>query len=179
MEMKTKTFLTLLLWTTSYVALSQQKADKTHYPKIEALSDRILFTYKSEAKPTMDTYQVDPIEFYIYLPKDLKFYDIESSSDFGFYFSKNQVIFIKTRFYNADKSRDSVYVPSFQEVEKLIDREFLTDENEKYNIKKIPFDRRRKNFLIRKTGVTILVFNVLNKNKSKYVEFAKSLSRTN
>lgn len=110
--------------------------------------------------PSLGHTVLTPFEFSIDLPKKLVSYEIDNGSDFGFYFDHGQVIFIKCFYNESISSKDTVYIPSRQELEDLIAHELMTTHGAKYDIKEMEYKPSRISTIIKKQNILILLFNV-------------------
>jgi len=117
-----------------------------------------------------------PKPFEINLPKKIKYWEAITSSNFGFYYKSKQVIFINTDLENCsnNKSDSIIYTPSEKEIETLITTTFETSRKKRRNIKEIPLLKRRKNQIIKKQEITILLYNIKNKNFNQYLDLVKT-----
>ena len=116
-----------------------------------------------------------PKSFEINLPKKIKYWEAISGANFGFYYKSKQVIFINTDLYNCSNNKsDSIYTPSEKEMENLITTTFETSRKKRRDIKEIPFLKGRKYQIVKKQGVTILLYNIKNKNYDDYLKLIKT-----
>src|SRR5438477_11918240 len=74
-------------------------------------TDSNLFTFKTNIVTTRDTEKIYPKFFEVALPKKIRYYEFINSSDFGFYYDKGQVIFIKIELEPKMRSQDTTYNP--------------------------------------------------------------------
>ncbi len=135
--------------------------------KLKKYNEHLFFSYNSNVKLTMDKETFEPISFRIELPQRLQYREIANSSDFGFYYKFNQVIFVSTDILKKRTKIDTCYIPSEKEIKNLINNYFITNYTPKLNIKEMQLKRNRKHFVIKKGGNIILLFNI-KKQKFKY-----------
>lgn len=135
-------------------------------------TDSNLFTYRTNIVATRDKEKVYPKFFEIKLPKKIKYYEFINSTDFGFYYDKGQVIFIKMELEPTAQTKDTTYTPSQRELEELI-QSVLKTNGGKYDIKKIPAHKERRNVILIKGDATILLYNMADDN---YKEFFDNVS---
>lgn len=136
--------------------------------------DSNLFTYRSSVVLTRDTEKIYPKSFSVKFPKNLKYYELVRSSNFAFYYDKGEVIFIKVDLENKVSAEDTIFFPSQEQLEQVIEYELNTANNNKYDIKKIPFDKHRKSSLIRKGDATILLYNIRKENYDLFYNFVNT-----
>lgn len=136
--------------------------------------DSNLFTYKSSVVLTRDTEKIYPKSFSVKLPKNLKYYEFVSSSNFAFYYGKGEVIFIKVNLEGKESAEDTAFFPSQEKLQQFIEYELNTANNNKYDIKKIPFDKNRKTLLIRKGNATILLYNIQKGNYDLFYDYVST-----
>jgi hypothetical protein len=105
----------LMLFCTLHCAINRNISNKTSkqslYPIIKVYADKLSLTYKSNIKAGLDTITLTPTSFQVFLPKKLQYYDIENSSDFGFYYTEDEVIFIRTYYDKKRDVQDTIYTP--------------------------------------------------------------------
>ena len=118
---------------------------------------------------TMDTFRTVPTHFKVKLPKGILYNEIMGNSDFGFYYRKNQVIFIKVFPFTDEKylRKDTTYIPSYNEMEDLIEATLITS-NSKLNIKKMNILKSRKHLIFSQRNMKILLFNIEDLNVEKF-----------
>lgn len=136
--------------------------------------DSNLFTYKSSVVLTRDTEKIYPKSFSVKLPKNIKYYEFVSSSNFAFYYGKEEVIFIKVNLEGKESTEDTALFPSQEKLQQFIEYELNTANNKKYDIKKIPFDKNRKTSLIKKGNATILLYNVQKGNYDVFYDYVST-----
>ena len=119
-----------------------------------------------------------PKPFEISLPKEIRYWEAISSSNFGIYYKSNQVIFINTDLYNSSNNKsDSIYTPSEKEMENLITTIYVTSRKKRRDIKEIPVLKDRKYQILKKQGVIILLYNIKNKNYNDYLKLIKTFKK--
>lgn len=149
--------------------------DKSY--NIREYSNYLLFQHKSKTVLSKDKERFWPISFEIQLPKRVKSWEAINSTNFGFYYRHNQVVFISTNpFYAKEPTIDSVFIPSKKEIEKMVDN-FETSGHKKWDIKKIGVIKNRKNIVMRKDNTTILLLNIRNNDFEAYYRLVRSYRR--
>jgi len=136
-------------------------------------TDNNLFTFKTSIILTRDKEEVHPKFFQVTLPKKIRYYEFINSTDFGFYYDKGQVVFIKIELEPVSKRSDTIYTPLKGQLEEFLQADLKTGGG-KYDIKKIPFYKDRKNAIITKGDATIILYNITDNN---YDQFLKYLNR--
>lgn len=136
-------------------------------------TDSNLFTYKTNIIATRDNEKVPPKFFEVTLPKKMKYYELTNSTDFGFYYDKGQAIFIKIELDPKIQIKDTTYTPSKEELEELI-KAVLKTNGDKYDIKKIPAYKERRNTILVKSDATILLFNITEDKYKQFFDDVKS-----
>lgn len=155
--------------------ISLSSEDKSY--DIREYSNYLLFKNKSKILLSRDKERFCPINFEIQLPKRIKSWEAINSTNFGFYYSHNQVIFISTNpFYTKEPTIDSVFVPSKNEIKKMI-ANFETSGYNKRDIKKIGIVKNRKNIVMKKGNTTILLLNIKNTRFDGYYRLVRSYNR--
>jgi hypothetical protein len=135
-------------------------------------TDSNLFTYRTNIIATRDNEKIYPKSFEVTLPKKMKYYEFINSTDFGFYYDKGQVIFIKIELEPKVQVKDTTYTPSQEKLQEFIQSSLKTN-GSKYDIKKIPVLKGRRNTILTKGDATILLYNVVDDN---YKEFFGDVS---
>jgi hypothetical protein len=135
----------------------------TFYP------DSNILIYRSAVGLRMDSEILKSKPFYTKLPKGLKWYSIENSQSFVFYYSHQQVVIINIDLSNKAFMRDTVYEPTKVELNNFINSG--TSDHGKYDIRKIEFDPQRKRRVIKKEAATILLYNITSENFNEFCEY--------
>ncbi|MFZ4412473.1 MAG: hypothetical protein ACOYOV_05255 [Bacteroidales bacterium] len=151
---------------------------------IKEFENHLLFKYKTNNFITRDKEKFKPISFEIQLPKKVKFWEVINSTNFGFYYKQNQVILITTTaidkngfnldgiYISPENQIDSIYIPSKHSIEKMI-CDFETSGYKKWDIKKIRIIKNRKNLVVRKENITILLLNIEENCLEDYCHFTQ------
>ena len=137
--------------------------------RMDAYKDSNVVTFRSRMAFHADTEVWHARPFTTALPKGLKSYDFDYGDTFVFYYGSDQVIAIWVDIQHMPTRPDSAYVPSEEEISSFIPRH-LTTSGHKYNIQYIPYHSDRKQFMIRKAGRTILLYNIKEKNFSGFLK---------
>lgn len=172
-----KILLSTYIVALSYSCFAQQLSNSFKQDTSTGIKDygnHLIFTYNSHVllKKNGETYR--PQCFELQLPKNLKYWEGINSSNFGFYYRKNQVLFITTNIFKNKEEVDSIYVPSKNELEEMIKNNFYTSGNVNWDIRMIKIIDRRKNLLIKKRGITILLLNIYKKDFEDFYKSALS-----
>ena len=125
--------------------------------------DSNVFRYKSNIVLTKDTEKVYPKFFEVTLPKKIRYYTLIGSTDFSFYYDKNQVVFIKIDIEGTKSNTDTVYTPSREQLDEFIESEVRAGSG-KYNLKNTSFNPSRKHLVMQKGDAAILLYNIEGKN---------------
>lgn len=141
-------------------------------------SDSNLFAYKTNIIATRDKEMIYPKYFEVTLPKKIKYYEFINSTDFGFYYEKGQVIFIKIELDSKIQSKDTTYIPSTEKLDEFIQLVIKTN-GKKLDIKKITASKGRRNFIIIKGDATILLYNITNDNLKQFLDDLSSFKFIN
>jgi hypothetical protein len=139
----------------------------TFYP------DSNILIYKSNVGLVMDKEKYSPKSFYTRLPKGIKWYEMENSQTFRFYYANAQVILISIDLFNAPNKIDTSYIPMHEEINKLIMSASST--NKKFNINRIGINEARKQIIIKKEAATILLYNIKPENLETFRATLESL----
>jgi hypothetical protein len=120
------------------------------------------FRYNGYIYIQLDKEIYKPIAFEIELPKDMKWFEIEDTNIFRFYYKKKQFILVKTILQDKEKSiTDTTYIPT---KEKILD--LICSKTEKFSkhykkIEKIVNKNKYKGALLRIiNGNEILLLNI-------------------
>lgn len=138
-------------------------------------ADSNVLVFKTNVGLKRDTETVFPKAFKVKLPKGLKFYEISGSTDFGFYYANNQVVFINVKAFDNVLEGDTSYSPQGDELGELTLHKLSTTNN-KYNIKNIPINDSRMQTIIKKGSAMILLYNIKQNNYSRFLEYIKEFS---
>lgn len=131
----------------------------TFYP------DSNILIYRSAVGITMDNEILEPKPFYAKLPKDLKWYSIQNSQSFVFFYSRQQVVAINIDLSNKGFTRDTIFESTKDEIDNFINSS--TSEG-KYEMRRIKFNPERKQLVIKKEAATILLYNITSDNFNKF-----------
>jgi hypothetical protein len=165
----------LLSCSPSKLETSKKDDNPTYF---EEFNDYLLFTFRTHIVVKKDLEIHEPTLFDIELPKKIGYWEVINSSNFGFYYKQDQVIFINTLSSKGLVKSDTVYVPLKDEIETLINDNFTTSGNHKWDIKEIPIIPGRKNLLIIRGETNIFLFNIKENNFDSYLNLAKSYNKT-
>jgi len=80
-----------------------------------------IYTFDSNIKSTRDNETLTPKHFCLRIPCKIKYFESINSSDFGFYFSGKQVIFIKIDLENKIPVTDTIYQPDREQLLEFLD----------------------------------------------------------
>lgn len=133
-------------------------------------TDSNLFIFKTNVILTRDKEEVHPKFFEVTLPKKIKYYEFINSSDFGFYYDKGQVVFIKIELEPKIKNKDTTYSPSAEKLKEFIQSGLKTG-GAKYDIKKIPVYTGRRNVILIRGDAMILLYNITDNNYSQFLDY--------
>ncbi len=140
----------------------------TFYP------DSNVLIYKSNVGLKMDNERYNPKPFYTRLPKGIKWYEMENSQTFRFYYANAQVILISIDLFSEPNKIDTSYIPIQEEINKHI-KSSASSTNEKFNINRIGINEARKQLIIKKEAATILLYNIKPKNLETFRATLESL----
>lgn len=132
------------------------------------------FEYQSNVLLTKDAENIVPKHFEINLPKDIKYYEIISSSNFAFYYGNDQVVFLKIDLESTKLRSDSIFDATDIEVRRFIEYEIITSRKERYDIKEIPINRSRVTKFIRRDCAMIFLYNIKVDNYEMFLEHVKT-----
>lgn len=158
-----------------YIDVSKENQISVQQGYFQFYRDSNVLVYKSNVALIRDTEKVYPKSFKVKLPKRIKHYEFVGSSDFAFYYGNNQVVFIKINLENGQLKQESFYVPSGEQLESFI-QQVATDNNKKYDIKKIPSKAGRVSKIMVKGEATILLYNILENNEELFSNYLSSLT---
>ncbi|MCT4637072.1 MAG: hypothetical protein N4A72_05145 [Bacteroidales bacterium] len=142
---------------------------------LREFNDYLLFRFKSEIDIYLDNEVYKPIPLSVELPDKIKYWEITNSSNFGFYYKSDQVIFISTDIYDKREKKDTSYIPSKMIVEDLITNEFKTSLHKRWNINSIKIKDNRNHFLVKRGGTIILLLNIKDKNMESYTNLVDGI----
>lgn len=134
--------------------------------------DHVTFNYDSEIIYTMDEEIIYPRKFSINLPKDFKTFKFIGSEDFIFYYKNQQAIYIKINLRLSNVINDTIYTPSLNQIDSIID---LAD-TEIGIIKNsaVKFSRNRKHQVISRKGGVVLLYNIRQTNYNNFFNNIRS-----
>lgn len=161
-----------------YIDTSKVKNTPIDQGGLKFYPDSNLFIFKSNVIATRDKEKIYPKSFQVLLPKKIKFYEFVNSSDFGFYYEKGQVIFIKIELEPGVKSQDTTCSPSIEKAVELIQSDFNTGGN-KNDIKTVAYYKGRRNALLIKGDATILLYNIVDGNYNSFFNYVNSFKFIN
>jgi hypothetical protein len=153
-------------------------SEQIKYEFFRFFPDSNIFKYKSNVVLTRDTEKIYLKNFEVKLPKKIRYYELIGTTDFTFYYDKSQVIFIKVDHENKNIKQDTVYTPSKDQLNEIIDSEVKT-ESGKYDLKDIPFKEHRKNLIIQRGTAMILLCNIYDYNFPLFFEYVNSFKFIN
>ena len=94
------------------------------------------------------------------------------SREFIFTYKHKQIIYIKVNFLNKTQFQDTAYIPSNFQCDSIID--YICDDFGRIKIAKGKFFHKRKNFVYQHENASIVLFNILNQNFSKFYQSVKT-----
>jgi hypothetical protein len=168
--------LGFLLIGCSTFKLESNKRDNntTHF---EEFNDFLLFKFRTNIVLKKDMEILKPTPFDLNLPKKIRYWEVINSSNFGFYYNQDQVVFVTTVSSNKLTKGDKVYIPQNKEIEDLINDDLATSGNHKWDIKNIAIKQGRKNLLIIDGETKIFLFNIKEKNFEYFLKLVKSYKK--
>ena len=108
--------------------------------------------------------------FTLNLPPSLKYYEAAGINQFAFYFKNRQCLFIHIS-GNQEDQKDTSFVPDAETVDDLIFRRLTGVWNPStIDMNKNPLRPDRRTLLINREGVTLLLFNILEKEYPRFVD---------
>ncbi len=140
----------------------------TFYP------DSNVLVYKSSIGLKADNEIQKPKPFYVKLPKGIKWYVMENSQSFAFYYKTGQVIAIEMDLSNNVAEKNTIYQPTSADIEKYRTA-FTADVKQRYNIWNIEYLQNRKQLMIKKGAATILLYNILPSNYDQFRSFLEGI----
>jgi hypothetical protein len=147
-------------------------------PKVTILKDKIEFQYLNlrSIKYSLDTFKGIPPKIKLYIPKNLKNWEINNGSRFIFYYPNHEFVFVKTRLlaWNPVLS-DTIFAPSKDYIENIIAEEVIAGRG-KHRLKEAKYISWRKSLVIQKNGVLILLYNIRNKKLMHYKNLAERVT---
>ena len=157
------------------MCLSSQNLFSQELLSFKEFPDAILLTVIKGLQAHTDSEIYTPIKFQILLPKGIEQRGSTNSQLFQFNYPKGEVIFIKTHYEGVQLNKnDTLYNASTDEVEDLFDggmtRDFINPDS-------IVLDKKREYIIVKNKDATIFLYNILKKNKAKYISSAKSFKK--
>ena len=134
--------------------------------------DSNVLVYKSNVSLRMDTEVNKPKPFYLRLPKGLKWYSIENSESFVFFFDHGKTVLIRVDVFKKSFSRDTTYVPKSEEMNKFLTNSSISN-NKRFEIIKIEQKKRTRQLITKQGAATIILYNIM---PAKYDQFLSSLT---
>jgi len=128
-----------------------------------------IYTYDSNIQLTRDNEILCPKHFCIRVPCKIKYYESINSSDFGFYYSGNQIIFIKIDLEDKMPVADTIYQPTREQILEVFDNA-QTSNNRSHNLKEIQVLDNRKHIIMQRGAATILLVNIYPKKFDSFLE---------
>lgn len=126
-------------------------------------TDSNVLVYKSNVSLKRDAEIIYPKHFIIKLPKKIRFYEIINSTDFVFYYDKNQVVLLNIDLNGKEANVDTSYSPNISQINDFIQDKMFTA-TRSFDVKKIPAGSNRKQMILIKGAATILLYNIQPKN---------------
>ena len=127
----------------------------------------------------------DHMNFEIKLPPQMEYYAFSHGCEgfFKFFYKRDESIFIITPLLPSVLPEDTIYEPTIDEVDKVIYHFLLSDYEESPKNRKIvrkldnlkSMKKDRRNLVIVKNGITILLFNIKKENLQQYQELVSSV----
>ncbi|MDR1847687.1 MAG: hypothetical protein LBR17_06175 [Bacteroidales bacterium] len=171
-----KILLLLSITSISFFAIGQidnkSKTDTLYYNySLDTLDNYYVFKYFCKLIGAAENTKWIPMHFEIRLPKTFK--EITGAGEyFVFLFRQNQdlIMYYKYEDYNDSVvlNLDTVYEPTKKELESIFCN--LSFEGKNYYYEKIKISKKRKNFIIKRKGVTFILYNIKNKNVDMFMK---------
>ncbi|RXK85385.1 hypothetical protein [Filimonas effusa] len=142
--------------------------------------DSNIFKYESNIALSRDEEKILPKAFKVKLPKGMISYEIIGSTDFCFFYEKKQVVYIKIDLENKAfvNNESFIYTSKLDEVERLVQSKLVLGEN-KYDITKVRLIKDRKQLIMKKTGVSILLYNIKPDKLSLFRDYVSGITLLN
>jgi len=137
--------------------------------------DSNVFSYKTSITLTRDKEKIYPGSFKIALPKGLKYYEVVGSTHFVFYYNNNQSVMVDLEDSTIVAENGLSYTPKADEIDQIIQSK-LTLEKSKFDIKKIPLNAKYKQLVVKRKGVTFLLYNIAPRNYDLFINYLSSFS---
>lgn len=172
-----KTVIAFSVFLTScnrYIDVSTGKTIPVQQGYLNIYQDSNVLTYRSNISLTRDTEKIHPKPFKVKLPKRIKYYEFVGSSDFFFYYDKNQVVLIKVNLESQNTILDTSYIPSDAGLNEFF-QHVSTGSRKGYNIKEITSRVGRANRIIKKGDAEILLYNITKENEGLFSNYLSSL----
>lgn len=145
--------------------------------RMQFFPDSNTMIFKSHMKFRADTEIWPAKSFEIRFPKNIVSYDFDYGSWFIFYYKKDQVFAIWINIQNLVNQSDSIYSPSREELSTFIPSHYsYSSHNHKHNILTIPYISGRKQLIVRKKDVQILLFNIEERNIEAFKKDAETFT---
>ncbi len=141
---------------------------------LEFFKDNNVLVYKSNLIVNRDQQKSYPKAFHTVLPKGIKFYVIDVPFDLVFYYPKKQAILITLDIDSESPPKDTAYIPTGEQIDTFITK-FHSLQNKRFDLKRIE-SKSRSNTILTKGFSTILLFNILDENDSKFTNYLKSFT---
>jgi len=135
----------------------------------KASNKDLIYTYDSNIQLTRDNETIIPKHFCIRVPSDIKYYESINSSDFGFYYSGKQIIFIKIDLENKMPVADTIYQPTREQILEVL-AHAQTSNNRSHSLNKIQILDNRKHMIMQRGAATILLVNIYPKKFDSFLE---------
>jgi len=131
--------------------------------RMQFYPDSNVLIFRTHMQFHADTETWSARSFEATIPKGLKSYEFDYGKSFIFYFNGDQAMAIWINIENLPNRPDSIYVPSEDELFSFIPSHFSVSSH-KYDIRSIPYLSGRKQLLVRKKDVQILLLNIKHNN---------------
>ena len=166
----TLAILTLLTACTHYLDKNYMFTGKDY--EFVSLKDKNIFSCTSNLILTRDTEEIPSTKFKLYLPKNIKTFNIGDMNRFIFYYPNKQYFFIHMD--NERKrivSNDTLYTPNPKELEPFIERLGTPIVKEPGTHKR----EHRVRLIFKRRNASILLYNIKKENMETFIKCAESL----
>ena len=137
-----------------------------------SLKDKNIFSCTSNLILTRDTEKIPSTKFKLYLPKNIKTFNVGDMNEFIFYYPNKQYFIIHMD--NERKhivSNDTLYTPNYKELEPFIEKLGTPIVKELGTHKR----ERRVRLIFKRRNASILLYNIKKENIGIFIKCAESL----
>lgn len=137
-----------------------------------SLKDKNIFSCTSNLILTRDTEEIASTKFMLYLPKNIKTFNIGNMNEFIFYYSNKQYFIIHMdNERNRIVSNDTMYTPNHKELEPFIEKLGTPI------VRDIDAHKRelRVRLIFKRRNASILLYNIKKENIGTFIKCAESL----